>query len=196
MSMSYLPDTTPQFSDFTHWPVITKFPRYYIRARSFINISRVACQISKWYERLMHKPMAHLLHAFKFIILPKKDTLYLWKIWWCRKQHRHAHIKSIACERFVWISKWLSSMLILMINCFVKFASEVCRWSLFIDESTFVQVLAWCRQATNHYLTECRHRFMSPYHITRLHYVSISAYVCFCVNYKCTPHTLYGTCFP
>ena len=35
------------------------------------------------------------------------------------------------------------------------------------DKSTLVQVMAWCRQATSHYPSQCWPRFMSPYGITR-----------------------------
>ena len=39
------------------------------------------------------------------------------------------------------------------------------------DKSTLVQVMAWCRQATSHYLKHCWHRSMSPYGVTRPQYV-------------------------
>ena len=35
------------------------------------------------------------------------------------------------------------------------------------DTSTFVQVMAWCRQATSHYLSQCGTKSMLPYGITR-----------------------------
>ena len=35
------------------------------------------------------------------------------------------------------------------------------------DKSTLVQVMACCRQATSHYLSQCWPRFMSPYGVTR-----------------------------
>ena len=35
------------------------------------------------------------------------------------------------------------------------------------DQSTLVQVMAWCRQATSHYLSQCGPRSLSPYRITR-----------------------------
>ena len=35
------------------------------------------------------------------------------------------------------------------------------------DTSTLVQVMAWCRQATSHYLSQCWPRSMLPYGITR-----------------------------
>ena len=34
------------------------------------------------------------------------------------------------------------------------------------DVSTLVQVMAWCHQATSHYLSQCWLRFMLPYGIT------------------------------
>ena len=36
------------------------------------------------------------------------------------------------------------------------------------DKSTLVQVMAWCRQATSHYLSQCWPRSMSPNGITGL----------------------------
>ena len=34
------------------------------------------------------------------------------------------------------------------------------------DQSTLAQVTAWCHQATSHYLSQCWHRFLSPYGVT------------------------------
>ena len=49
---------------------------------------------------------------------------------------------------------------------------EIARWSMSLDftddQSTSVQVMAWCRQATSHYLRQCWPRSMSPYGVTRL----------------------------
>ena len=41
------------------------------------------------------------------------------------------------------------------------------------DKSTLVQVMAWCRQATSHYLIQCWPRFMSPYGVTRPQWVKL-----------------------
>ena len=35
------------------------------------------------------------------------------------------------------------------------------------DQSTLVQVMAWCRQATSHYLNQCWPRSLPPYGVTR-----------------------------
>ena len=39
------------------------------------------------------------------------------------------------------------------------------------DTSTLVQVMAWCRQATSHYLSQCWPRSMSPNGVTRPQWV-------------------------
>ena len=39
------------------------------------------------------------------------------------------------------------------------------------DQSTLVQVMAWCRQATSHYLNQCWPWFLLPYGITRPQWV-------------------------
>ena len=52
-------------------------------------------------------------------------------------------------------------------------------------KSTLVQVMAWCRQATSHYLSQCWPRSMLPYDITRPPWVKQST----CIYHKY--HTLY-----
>ena len=39
------------------------------------------------------------------------------------------------------------------------------------DKSTLFQVMAWCRQATRHYLSQCWPRSLSPYSVTRPQWV-------------------------
>ena len=39
------------------------------------------------------------------------------------------------------------------------------------DQSTLVQVMAWCRQTTSHYMSQCWPRSLSPYGITRPQWV-------------------------
>ena len=40
------------------------------------------------------------------------------------------------------------------------------------EKSTLVQVMAWCRQATSHYLSQCWPRSLLPYGITRPQWVN------------------------
>ena len=47
-------------------------------------------------------------------------------------------------------------------------------WDLTDDKSTLVQVMAWCRQAPSHYLSQCWPSSMSPYGVTRPQWVKCS----------------------
>ena len=40
------------------------------------------------------------------------------------------------------------------------------------DKLSLIQVMAWCRQATSHYLSQCWPRSMSPYGVTRPQWVT------------------------
>ena len=46
------------------------------------------------------------------------------------------------------------------------------------DKSTLVQVMAWCRQATSHYLNQCWPRSMSPNGVTRPQWVNSGILPC------------------
>ena len=45
------------------------------------------------------------------------------------------------------------------------------------DKSTLVQVMAWCRQAASHYLSQCCPRSLSPYGVTRPQWVNGFSFV-------------------
>ena len=55
----------------------------------------------------------------------------------------------------------------------VKLLSGECHRTHFDDKSTLVQVMAWCHQATSHYLIQCWPRFMATYGVTRPQWVNI-----------------------
>ena len=65
------------------------------------------------------------------------------------------------------------------------------------DKLTLVQVMAWCRQATSHYLSQCWPRSMWPYGVTRPQWVKCSIFNklhifwCtvkkFCVEFRMVP---------
>ena len=54
----------------------------------------------------------------------------------------------------------------------MKLLSGECHNTSLILKSTLVQVMVWCRQATNHYLSQCWPRFLSPYDVTRPQWVN------------------------
>ena len=53
----------------------------------------------------------------------------------------------------------------------LKLCWDVMPQVLIDDKSTLVQVIAWCRQATSHYLSQCWPRSLSPYGVTRPQWV-------------------------
>ena len=69
------------------------------------------------------------------------------------------------------IFKLVSRINILSISCEI-----VLRWTpqdLTDDKSTLLQVMARCRQATSHYLSQCWPRSLSPYGVTRPQWVKV-----------------------
>ena len=64
--------------------------------------------------------------------------------------------------------------LVLLIFVFISSHDNALCWmpqDLTDYKSTLVQVMAWCRQATSHYLSQCWPRSMSPYGVTRPQWV-------------------------
>ena len=80
-------------------------------------------------------------------------------------------IKSLVPGRPKWNFRLVIQKLISVIDGFgisVKLSSGDCHWtSLLIRLSASVQVMAWCRQATSHYLNQYWPSSMSPYGVTR-----------------------------
>ena len=57
------------------------------------------------------------------------------------------------------------------------------------DKSALVQVMAWCHQATSHYLSQCWPRFLLPYGVTRPRWVNLVLLECSCLKTR-TVNTL------
>ena len=78
-------------------------------------------------------------------------------------------VNSLAPGKFEWHFKYLIFQIISVIDGWGISCELALRWmSLHFtdDKSTLVQVMAWCRQATSHYLGQCWPRSLSPYGIT------------------------------
>ena len=101
-------------------------------------------------------------------------------------------INSLAPGRFQRNFRKAIFQLILVIDALSISCKIVFKWMPmgFSDgKSKLVQVMAWCRQATSHYLSQCWPRFLSPYGIIRLQRVTywpawMSNYVCFLCDLK------------
>ena len=78
----------------------------------------------------------------------------------------HVIFNSLALGRFERNLRKVLFKLILMIGGWGIFCKIALRWmsmDLTDDESTLIQVMAWCRQATSHYLSQCWPRSLLPY---------------------------------
>ena len=87
---------------------------------------------------------------------------------------RPKRINSLAPGRFEPNFRWVIFKLISVTDGWGISGKIALRWmplDLTDDKSTLVQVMAWCRQATSHYLSQCWPRFMSPYGVTRPQWV-------------------------
>ena len=81
---------------------------------------------------------------------------------------------SLAPGRSECDSKNVIFNLVLLIGIFRSSHDNALRWipqDLIDDKSTLVQVMAWGRQATSHYLSQCWPSSMSPYGVTRPQWV-------------------------
>ena len=80
-------------------------------------------------------------------------------------------VNSLARERFQFNFK------LILVNGGWSISHEIAlRWmplDLTDDKSTLVQVMAWCRQATSHYLSQCWHISVSPNGITKPRWLNL-----------------------
>ena len=89
-------------------------------------------------------------------------------------------LNSLATGKFEWNFRYSIFQIISVIDGWSISCELVLIWmslALTDDKSTLVQVMAWCHQATSHYLSQCWPRSLSPYGVTRLQ----------CVNYAWIP---------
>ena len=85
-------------------------------------------------------------------------------------------INSLAPGRFQFNFRKVIFMLTLLNGGWGVSYEIALRWKpkdLTDDKSTLVQVMAWCRQATSHYLRQCWPRSMSPNGVNRPQWVDI-----------------------
>ena len=88
----------------------------------------------------------------------------------------HSSLDSLVPGRSGFNFKSAIFNLVLLIGIFRSSYDNALRWiswDLSDDKSTLVQVMAWCRQATSHYLSQCWPRSVSPYGVTRAQWVNL-----------------------
>ena len=98
-----------------------------------------------------------------------------WTAVGARRHNTQTIINSLAPGRLEWNFGWLSFKLISQSDGWGISSEVALRWwsvDLTDDKSTLVQVMAWCRQATSHYLNQCWPSSVTPYGVTRLQWVN------------------------
>ena len=92
----------------------------------------------------------------------------------------YVHLNSFAPGRSESDSKNVIFNLVLMSAVFRSPHDNALRWmpqDLTDDKSTFVQVMAWCRQATSHYMSQCWLSSLSPYGVARPQWVNQAIWI-------------------
>ena len=118
----------------------------------------------------------------------------------------NAIVNSLAPGRFKWNFGLVIFKLTLVTDGWVISCEiPLSRMSLNLndDKSALVQVMAWCHQATSHYLNQCWPRSMSPYGVTRPQWVneiSMSLIVIYCtlgiILFSVWKHGSRGSAYP
>ena len=79
--------------------------------------------------------------------------------------NRQKFFNSLASGKFEWNFRYVLFKWILVINGW-GISCEISLICISLDltdnQSTLVQVMAWCHQTTSHYLSQCWPRFLSP----------------------------------
>ena len=94
------------------------------------------------------------------------------------KKNSQLPINSLAPGKFEWNFRYSILQIISVIDSWAISCELALRWmslDLTDDKSTLVQVMAWCRQATSHYLSQCWPRSLSPYGVTWPQWASIGS---------------------
>ena len=119
------------------------------------------------------EPKEHISmkYYFKFKIFHSRKCTRKFRLW------NDVHFvsaspcfNSLTPGKFEWNVRYLIFQIISVIDGWGISCELTLRWmslDLTDDKSTLVQVMAWCRQATNHYLSQCWSRSLSPYGVTR-----------------------------
>ena len=113
----------------------------------------------------------------QFFIYPVQRCLQDQYLYWSRAilHLSHCIFNSFAPGRFQIILRKVIFQQILVIDGWRVSCKIVLKWmptDLTDGKSTLVQIMAWCRQATSHYLSQCWPISVSPYGVIRPQWVN------------------------
>ena len=104
---------------------------------------------------------------------------------------KHTDFNSLAPGKFEWKFRYVIFKRILVIDGWGISSEIALIWmslEFIDDQSTLVQVTAWCRQATSHYLNQCWLRSLLPYGVTKPQGVKHSNYLSICIAVLLAAH--------
>ena len=111
-------------------------------------------------------------HGINVLVLEARDRVG------GRTYTKQVRFNSLAPGRSECDPKNVIFNLVLLVGIFRSSHDNALRWMSQYptdDDSTLVQVMAWCRQATSHYLSQCWLSSLSPYGVARPQWVNLSA---------------------
>ena len=120
--------------------------------------------------------------VYSHVISPMCETAVHYVIGLCIMLVWIHGFNSLAPGRFEWKLRWIIIKLLFSIDSWViSCETTLKRWSqAFTNRKlTLAQVMAWCRQATSHYLSQCWPRSLLPYGGTRPQCVKVTHYTQF-----------------
>ena len=124
------------------------------------------------------KDITPVLEFHLFCIKPPILSVWQPASWSRNNEMTPLYRHSLVSERPGCHFKTATFNLVLLIGIFTSSKDNALRWmpmDLTDDKSTLVQVMAWCRQATSHYLSQCWPSSMLSYGVTRSQWVNLTA---------------------
>ena len=147
--------------------ILIKFSLKYVRKGSIDN-NPALVQIMAWRrpgDKPLSEPMMVRSLTHTYVTRPQ------WvKIFQLQYQQEYMPFYSLAPGKFEWNFRYLILQIISVIDGWGISCELALRWmslSLTDDKSTLVQVMAWCCEATSHYLSQCWPRSLSSYGVTK-----------------------------
>ena len=138
------------------WLIITEVP-------CGCDFTQNTRDIDHWnYNHISRGPISYQVQTFSLATVKSQHHWYISQLKLSKKERFERNFRQV-------IFQLISVTDGCGISC--KIALRWMPLDLTDDKSTLVQVMAWCRQAASHYLSQCWPRFMSPYGVTRPQWV-------------------------
>ena len=137
-------------------------------------------------SKIFHKNVMTWTHFAHYWLIVR--TTSDWQIPLTKASNVWHNFNSLAPGKFEWNFRHvvMFKQILVIDGCGISCEIAIIWMSLDFtdDQSTLVQVMAWCRQATSHYLSQCWPKSLSPYGITRPQWVNVGSSTAGCVFFK------------